>query len=118
MKTVGMALALVVMLAVSSSANQAINWGTGFDDFRDTCSANGGVRNGNGWGSTCTFDGDIQNVPAGSRGWTVDVAFSTVATWLCGSNVSESHGHGVIVACYNPGGQQMQLSHRHCVIGQ
>lgn len=100
---------------VATAAVQAVDWGTGFNDFRDACDSVDGVLDGNGFGSTCAYDGDVVNVPAGSRGWTVDVAQATVATWRGGSNVTEEVGSGVVVACYNPGGLQMSLSHQHCV---
>jgi hypothetical protein len=112
------ALALAAVLLVPAAASERVDWGTGFDSFRDTCAEIGGVRTGMGFGATCAYDGDVLNVTAGSRGWTVDVAYATVATWLGGANVSEEPGDGTIIACYNPGGQQMDLSHRHCVIGE
>jgi hypothetical protein len=114
-KNLAAAAALAFALAAVPAAKQSIDWGTGFDSFRDTCAAIGGVLTGNGFGSTCAYDGDVENVPAASPGWTVDVAYGTVATWNGGSNVTEESGDAVVVACYNPGGRQMQLSHRHCV---
>lgn len=102
-------------LTVATAAAEAVDWGTGFNDFRNACEAQDGVLNGNGQGSTCSYGGEVLNVPAASRGWTVDVAQGTVATWLGGSNVTEDVANWQVVACYNPGGQEMNLSHRHCV---
>jgi hypothetical protein len=113
-----------VALAVSSVAAQSIDWGTGYNSFRDTCAAIGGDLYGNpnsggtggGYGSACVYGGGVVNVPGGSNGWTVDVAYGTIATWLGGSNVvEETTGDGIVIACYNPGGQSMKLSHQHCV---
>ena len=108
------AIAVCFALTVATAAVQAVDWGTGFNDFRNACAAVDGELNGNGFGSTCAYEGDVINVAGGSNGWTVDVAQGTVATWHGGSNVTEDVSGWTVVACYNPGGQAMSLSHQHC----
>jgi hypothetical protein len=111
----GATIAFGCALLVATVAVHAADWGTGFDSFRDTCAALDGDLSGQGAGATCSYGGDVVNVPALSPGWTVDVATGTVATWLGGSNVTEDTENGAVVACYNPAGRAMSLSHRHCV---
>jgi hypothetical protein len=110
--TTSLAFGFAVLIAATA---HAVNWGTGFNDFRNTCGTLDGVLSGTGSGATCAYGGEVENVPAGSPGWTVDVATSTVATWKNAKTITEVHGNRVVVACYNPGGQEMNLSHQHCV---
>jgi hypothetical protein len=99
---------------------------TGIARFQTLCDGVDGVFDGPGSGSTCTWlaTGASQIVVSrevpGQGDWTVEVTaiIEYVATWFNGSptgiQVDSTVLGSSITKCWNPGGQEMDLSHQHC----
>jgi hypothetical protein len=99
---------------------------TGIAKFEALCAAVNGEFEGPGSGSTCTWiaPGPSQIVVSrevpGNGDWTVEVTtfIEYVATWYNASargvTVDSTLLGNEITRCWNPGGQEMDLSHQHC----
>ena len=101
---------------------------TGIARFQALCDDVDGVFDGPGSGSTCTWitTGTPQIVVSrevpGQGDWTVAVTTTIehVATWFNGSangvQVVHTVGEPTVTNCWNPGGQEMELTHQHCQV--
>ena len=122
----GMAIVLGVVLMSGTVGAQFQAPIRGIARFEALCNSVDGEFDGPGSGSTCTWIGYgpsqivVSREVPGNGDWTVEVTtlIEYVATWYNAS------ANGVIVdstvlgssvtKCWNPGGQEMDLSHQHC----
>lgn len=121
---IGAAVALVIM---ASTAGAHLSGPiSGMPAFTTACNGVGGVVEGNGSGATCTWTtvGQLAIVKSrevpGEGDWYVEVSQSIthVATWwnanADGVTNVDTPGPAVVTRCWNPGGQEMDISHQHC----
>lgn len=122
----GIAIVLGVVLMSGTARAQFQAPIRGIAAFEALCNAVNGEFDGPGSGSTCTWiaPGTSQVVVSrevpGQGDWTVEVTtlIEYVATWYnasaTGVTVDSTLLGTEVTKCWNPGGQEMDLSHQHC----
>ena len=122
----GIAVILAVLVMGGTVRAQFLAPITGIARFQTLCDSVDGDFVGPGSGSTCTWitTGASQIVVSrevpGQGDWTVEITalVEHVATWYNASASGVQVTHTVlgsaITRCWNPGGQEMDLTHQHC----